>query len=973
MIRYVRRKCFVVNKSKMLIYLCAVLVTFSIGYYHRLNLEQLNSSPGISGREKFLQTSQENEEKNLEIYNTFEIHSAISGGSKPAQPQPKSWKPPFFKTKPKLKVFVLPFSHVDPGWLETFENYTLRTNQILTNMHDFMMKKENEKMRFMWAEMVFFERWWSLQKENVKEDVRGLVKSGRLELASGSWVMTDEANAYFPVSVDNIIEGINFVHDNFHQKPTTIWSNDPFGYSNSVPYLFQKSGIKRNVINRIHHSIKKQLQSQKAIPFKWQQYFSRENGILTHVLPYTHYDILNSCGPNADKCCQFDFKRITHWNCPGPAPQNITLQNVAEKSKMLVDQLKIQSDLYRSPVILMMHGDDFRYDMIQEWHQQHDNFMPIFEHINSGNEVEIKFGTFTDYFDALEEDIHKNPENQPPVLEGDFFPYMCALGDYWTGYYTTRPFYKRQGRILHSLLRTADLLIAISTQDLNKEEIFEKMKKARRTLSLFQHHDAITGTSKVHVMTDYSKLLHENIKEVRTIISQVTENSEVLREEKNSGDIESDKIIETAKNSNFGVKDLAEYQIEPRFLENGSQDGESFLLVFTAKLEGLSWHEFEIIEETSSTKMAQVSDLKIISSNDVSLENEEIQTIHNKSSGEILEILNKKSGKTTSLKQSWMTYPRAFGGAYLMRIHQKPQTLKVLKIIVVKGPIRQSIYQIYEEPSILQRVSVNAKSSEIDLSVRVDIRKTQNTELMTRFEVDWKKVRKYTDSVGLQLIRRENYDGLNVEANYYPMPTSAVMEDGRERFTIASNLEHGARFVESGILEINIDRMLNQDDGKGLGSDSNSIPTDLKPVEMDFKILIEPKNEPKHPYYSTHSSQAQKMVQNVIYPNLIVSSDKKETSKLDGFSIELPCDLQLLTIRQLSGNRQFLTIFKFSTVSCEEDLKASLQKLFNKMGVKRVQRTDLSGVTNIGDVQDVQAFNVISIDAFDFLNLVLYF
>lgn len=38
-----------------------------------------------------------------------------------------------------------------------------------------------------------------------------MIEEGRLELASGSWVMTDEANAYFPVSVDNIVEGHQFL------------------------------------------------------------------------------------------------------------------------------------------------------------------------------------------------------------------------------------------------------------------------------------------------------------------------------------------------------------------------------------------------------------------------------------------------------------------------------------------------------------------------------------------------------------------------------------------------------------------------------------------------------------------------------------------------------------------------------------------------------------------------------------------
>lgn len=56
-------------------------------------------------------------------------------------------------------------------------------------------------------------------------------------------------------------------------KSKTIWSNDPFGYGPSVPYLFSKTGIKRAVINRIHDILKKALQARRAIPFKWRQHF----------------------------------------------------------------------------------------------------------------------------------------------------------------------------------------------------------------------------------------------------------------------------------------------------------------------------------------------------------------------------------------------------------------------------------------------------------------------------------------------------------------------------------------------------------------------------------------------------------------------------------------------------------------------------------------------------------------------------
>lgn len=84
-------------------------------------------------------------------------------------------------THARIKAFVLPFTHVDPGkcgfavlefpgWLKTFDEYSVDTDKILSNMHEFMT--QNEKMRFLWCEFVFFERWWRKQSEKVKEEVR---------------------------------------------------------------------------------------------------------------------------------------------------------------------------------------------------------------------------------------------------------------------------------------------------------------------------------------------------------------------------------------------------------------------------------------------------------------------------------------------------------------------------------------------------------------------------------------------------------------------------------------------------------------------------------------------------------------------------------------------------------------------------------------------------------------------------------
>lgn len=402
-----------------------------------------------------------------------------------------------------LQVFVVPHSHNDPGWLKTFNDYFRdKTQYIFNNM--VLKLKEDSSRKFMWSEISYLAKWWDIIDNPKKEAVKSLLQNGQLEIVTGGWVMPDEASTHYFALIDQLIEGHQWLEKNLGVKPRSGWSIDPFGHSPTMAYLLKRAGFSHMLIQRVHYAVKKHFSLQKTLEFFWRQNWDLGSvtDILCHMMPFYSYDIPHTCGPDPKICCQFDFKRLPggRYGCPwGVPPEAISPGNVQSRAQMLLDQYRKKSKLFRTKVLLAPLGDDFRFSEYTEWDLQYRNYEQLFNYMNSQPHlhVKIQFGTLSDYFDALEKAVaEKGSQSVFPALSGDFFTYADRDDHYWSGYFTSRPFYKRMDRIMESRLRSAEILYHLALKQAQKYKInkflssphYTTLTEARRNLGLFQHH-----------------------------------------------------------------------------------------------------------------------------------------------------------------------------------------------------------------------------------------------------------------------------------------------------------------------------------------------------------------------------------------------------------------------------------------------------------------------------------------------------
>lgn len=270
----------------------------------------------------------------------------------------------------------------------------------------------------------------------MQEEVRNLVKEGRLDFVNGGWSMHDEACTHFDDMMNNMMQGHEFLLKEFNYKPKVGWHIDPFGHSNANQRLFAEMGFDAFIFGRLDYEDQKVRMADKTMEFLWRP-MSESLGdsveIFTHILQDMYW-----FAPDMG----YDERDQPSGTQPIIDDESLETYNADRKAWEMAKYAVHMSKHYRSTNLFIPWGEDFAYGnafmdfnnadaLIREWNKGHAYTL----------DMDIKYATIPQYIEAV-----KAEQITWPNKYSDMFPYADGPDKYWTGYFTSRPNSKSQVR-----------------------------------------------------------------------------------------------------------------------------------------------------------------------------------------------------------------------------------------------------------------------------------------------------------------------------------------------------------------------------------------------------------------------------------------------------------------------------------------------------------------------------------------------
>ncbi|GAB2282845.1 hypothetical protein Dimus_017381 [Dionaea muscipula] len=673
--------------------------------------------------------------------------------------------------KAKLNVHLVAHSHDDVGWLKTLDEYYTGINNniqpacvenVLDSVIDALLRDPNRK--FIFAEQAFFQRWWVSQDENIREEVRKLVDAGQLEFVNGGWSMHDEATTHYIDMIDQTTLGHRFIKQQFNKTPRAGWQIDTFGHSAVQAYLLgAELGFESVHFARIDYQDRDKRKNDKALEVVWRgsRTFGSSSQIFANAFP-VHY--------SPPVGFHFEVNDISELLQDNPC---FSGYNVDQRVDDFVQAASLQANVTRTNHIMWTMGDDFQYQYAESWFRQMDKFI---HYVNKDGRVNALYSTPSIYTTA------KFSANKKwPLKLHDYFPYADREHAYWTGYFSSRPGFKRYVRALSGYYLAARQLefFAGRTNQMNTIRLGD-------ALGIAQHHDAVSGTAQQHTTDDYAKRLAVGAHEAESVVNSALSCAIGAKSGKqcrsSRGTLEQCKLLnisccppteqdfqgnkslvlvaynplgwsrnDTVRipvlDANLVIKDSEGKTIDGQYVEIdtvtvnlrnyytkaylGISPGQSpkYWVFFPVSLPPLSWSTYFIsrASQEGGIKSPYISTMKSSPNrpnHTIEVGPGNLKMSFSSSSGILMRMFNSETGVDVSVEQSFGSYNSSTdydqpSGAYIFRPSGAPFVFsEAIPLKVVRGPLLNEIHQQFN-PWIYQvtRLYKDKEHAEVEFTI----------------------------------------------------------------------------------------------------------------------------------------------------------------------------------------------------------------------------------------------------------------
>ncbi len=137
------------------------------------------------------------------------------------------------------KVFAVPHTHYDAVWIFTEEEYYHINLEIIKKACELLEKYP--EFTFLFEQTHFLEKLKSREPE-LFEKVKKFVKEGRIEIASGEYLMPDLLLPQEEVIVRELLRGKLWIEKELGVSPRVMWQADSFGLPAQLPQICKKAG-----------------------------------------------------------------------------------------------------------------------------------------------------------------------------------------------------------------------------------------------------------------------------------------------------------------------------------------------------------------------------------------------------------------------------------------------------------------------------------------------------------------------------------------------------------------------------------------------------------------------------------------------------------------------------------------------------------------------------------------------------------